>query len=71
MANRRSARTCSVEGCGRPHTARGWCKSHYYRWQRNGDPLGGRPAPNECMEWLRGHVAFIHTDPGSSAASFV
>lgn len=31
---------CSVEGCSRVTTARGWCKMHYYRWKRNGDPLG-------------------------------
>jgi hypothetical protein len=25
----RSARACSVAGCGRPHVARGLCKNHY------------------------------------------
>lgn len=34
--------TCSVEGCDDPHTARGFCKRHYRRWRRHGDPLGGR-----------------------------
>src|SRR5688500_7876856 len=31
---------CSVEGClkGGPYT-RGWCRMHYVRWQRHGDPL--------------------------------
>jgi hypothetical protein len=30
---------CSVEGCGRPHSARGWCQAHYLRlwWSRRGD----------------------------------
>lgn len=44
-------RTCSIEGCegiaGRPGTARGWCSKHYNRWQRWGDPLGGRPLKNK------------------------
>lgn len=26
-------RTCSVEGCGRPHKARGLCKAHYAKWR--------------------------------------
>lgn len=29
-------RTCSVDGCGRPARARGWCEAHYRRWKRNG-----------------------------------
>lgn len=40
-------RTCSVEGCGRPHQGRGFCKAHWARW-RYGDvrpdaPLRGSP----------------------------
>lgn len=31
-------KACSVEGCGREHYARGWCKLHYMRWHANGDP---------------------------------
>jgi hypothetical protein len=23
---------CSIDGCGRPHKARGWCYRHYLRW---------------------------------------
>lgn len=25
-------RICTVAGCDRPHSARGWCRVHYYRW---------------------------------------
>lgn len=36
-------RPCLVEGCegvsGVRGTARGWCSTHYQRWQRHGDPL--------------------------------
>lgn len=34
-----SKRTCSIKGCGTAHYAKGWCRSHYQRWWRNGDPL--------------------------------
>jgi len=29
---------CAVNGCGRTAKARGYCKSHYNRWKRDGDP---------------------------------
>jgi hypothetical protein len=29
---------CSVTGCGRPIRTRGWCATHYRRWQRHGHP---------------------------------
>ncbi len=32
-------RTCSVNDCGEPHIARGWCWNHYQSWRRYGDPL--------------------------------
>lgn len=28
--------TCSVDGCGKPVLARGWCSQHYARWYRVG-----------------------------------
>lgn len=31
--------TCSVSDCTNRHLARGWCKKHYHRWYRHGDPL--------------------------------
>jgi len=40
---------CSIDGCGNEilaGAARGLCGSHYHRWQRHGDPLGGGPAHN-------------------------
>lgn len=38
-----SDRTCSIDDCTKPVNARGWCKSHYYRWNRYGDPLASAP----------------------------
>lgn len=44
-------KTCSIDGCERPHLARGWCKKHYYRWRRQGDPttvLRVVDGPKQC-----------------------
>lgn len=29
---------CKVQGCDNPAYCRGWCKMHYTRWSRHGDP---------------------------------
>lgn len=29
-------RTCSIEGCLRKHSGRGWCSAHYALWRRYG-----------------------------------
>ena len=31
-------RMCSIDGCSRPHVARGWCHTHYARWKHHGSP---------------------------------
>jgi hypothetical protein len=33
---------CGAPGCIMPWVNRGLCRSHYYRWARYGDPLGGK-----------------------------
>ena len=30
---------CAVDGCEKPIDTRGWCRMHYIRWNRHGDPL--------------------------------
>src|SRR3990167_1698830 len=30
---------CSVDGCVGKHRSRGWCRAHYGRWLRYGDPI--------------------------------
>lgn len=32
-------RVCSVDGCGKKHSALGYCRTHYRRFKRQGDPL--------------------------------
>lgn len=38
---------CSIEGCGRPTKAHGWCSRHYRRWRRHGDPSVCKKTPND------------------------
>lgn len=37
-----SNRTCGIERCPDAEHARTWCKAHYARYLRHGDPEGGR-----------------------------
>jgi hypothetical protein len=39
---------CSVDGCGRPAIARGWCDRCYQRWRKHGDPAYEKPKPT-CL----------------------
>jgi len=38
-----SGSICAIVGCGRPLDTKGYCRSHYRRLWRHGDPLGGSP----------------------------
>lgn len=38
---------CSVDGCGKPVSRRGWCNGHYIKWRRKGT-TDGDPS------WVRG-----------------
>ncbi|MER9217889.1 hypothetical protein NKI48_02990 [Mesorhizobium sp. M0644] len=44
---------CKVDGCDKPRHGRGWCKAHYTRWERHGDPLSGRTPKGEPERYLR------------------
>lgn len=50
---------CSIEGCGKRVDSRGWCRAHYRRWQRHGDPLGGTASKGALMQWVM-DVAMAH-----------
>lgn len=36
---------CSVDGCDRAASTRGWCTKHYHHWRDYGDPV--KPAPRK------------------------
>ena len=44
---------CSVEGCTNHVKQRGWCGSHYARWRRHGDPLGGGTGHGAFQKFLQ------------------
>lgn len=43
-------RTCSIEGCDRQHSSRGWCVVHYEHWWKYGHPLDGEFQPANDAE---------------------
>lgn len=45
-------RICSIDGCGKPLKARGWCNAHWRRWNRNGDPLAGMTAQGDPLKFI-------------------
>lgn len=53
----RMGSTCTIDGCAKTATARGWCPMHWARWRRNGDPLVSRSphrgTPTEERFWAK------------------
>jgi hypothetical protein len=50
-----ASKACSIDGCGRPILAWGWCNRHYRRWKRNGDPSDKPrvyPVKSEAPGWF-------------------
>jgi len=43
---------CLVESCERLSVHRGWCRMHYTRWLRHGDPQGGHWAQGEAWAYF-------------------
>lgn len=39
---------CSIQGCNNNSNARGYCRSHYERWRKHGDPMAGRFNKEGC-----------------------
>ena len=45
--------SCSIKGCHKPSNSRGWCRMHYARWQRYGDPEKVTKASPDPNHWTR------------------
>lgn len=52
---------CTIQDCGQECHARGWCRKHYLRWRKHGDPLGGGTPKGETVRWLLAHVTHDDT----------
>ena len=75
--------TCTIEGCGKPHEAHGYCPMHYRRFQIHGDPTYTPPArgcdiegcdqPHYGRGWCERHYArwFRHGDTTDARAARV
>ena len=61
-----TATTCTIDGCGKPHKAHGWCNGHYRRWQRTGTTdapppprlvcsIEGCEEPHKAQGWCNSH----------------
>jgi len=49
MSTTTDTKTCTIDGCDSDAIGRGWCKKHYNRWYRHGDPVVTlRSAPGTC-----------------------
>jgi hypothetical protein len=63
-----STHVCAIPECGKPRRGREWCRTHYSRWLRHGDPMAGGPvrkaaAPGEPMRFLQ-EVAIPYVGDG-------
>ena len=45
----RNPDACTIEGCGSRAVCRGWCRMHYGRWRRHGDPAALPRSKKLCM----------------------
>lgn len=45
---------CSVTGCSMPIKGHGYCRSHWDRWRKHGDPLAGARRPPRILSAVAG-----------------
>lgn len=44
---------CEIKGCEKPSHCHDWCRAHYNRWLRYGDPIAGKTAVGMPDKFLR------------------
>ena len=54
--------TCVIDGCEKPVHGRGWCKAHYIRWERHGDPKGGGIARGSTQAFIDSAIQYDSDD---------
>ncbi len=55
-------RVCSIDGCGKPTKAHGWCRRHYERWRAHGSPVAGGTGKGAARAWILAHVEHVGAD---------
>ena len=55
-------RECKIDGCARSEFARGWCKAHWTRWRRHGDPTKGGVAAGSLAAFFHHASAYRGSD---------
>lgn len=60
---------CVVDGCDNPVLvkSRGWCRRHYCRWQRHGNPTAGQAARDATALERFMHYAAVPADQSDPA----
>lgn len=56
-------RLCTVDGCDRPHKARGFCLPHYQQWRRDNLNTISGPADDPRMGFVERLTAFLGEAP--------
>lgn len=56
------SRTCSVEGCGKPHDSKGYCHMHYNRWKRTGSALTPLQLSPDGSGWIQRGYRILTVD---------
>lgn len=57
---------CSIDGCGKPTAARGWCHAHYKKWQLHGDPTHGRSYERARGDGTINYAGYVAVSDGKT-----
>lgn len=61
--------TCSIDDCPNRASSRGWCRKHYTRWKRHGDPLALMIGKGVVVRRLNSSGYYLLNDVGHPLAS--